>query len=58
MQNPTFVKRHHSYKENEGKGIFYKVEINGNQYKLFDYLKVLVNVELKGFHKTMEIQIL
>lgn len=42
---------------NEGKGIFYKVEISGNNYNLFSYLNVEVKVELKGFHKVMELKI-
>ena len=42
---------------NEGKGIFYRVEIEGRRYKLFEYLDVEVKVELKGFHKIMKLRI-
>lgn len=42
-------------KLNEGRGIFTKVSIDGKEYKLFDYVDVLVKVELKGFHKLMKL---
>ena len=42
-------------KMNEGKGIFTKVSVNGKNYSLFDYVQVLVKVELKGFHKLINL---
>lgn len=44
-------------KLNEGKGIFYRVEIEGRRCSLFEYLDVEVKVELKGFHKIMKLRI-
>ena len=40
---------------NQGSGIFTKVSLGPKKYNLFDYVNVLVNVELKGFHKLMKI---
>lgn len=44
-------------KINYGKGIFYKVIINESKYDLFQYLDVEVKIELKGFHKIVNITI-
>ena len=40
---------------NQSSGIFTKVSIDSKTYSLFDYAKVMVNVEMKGFHKLMKI---
>jgi hypothetical protein len=45
-------------KLNQGRGIFTKVSIGGKVYNLFDYVEVLVKVEMKGFHKLMKIEVL
>ena len=42
-------------KMNQGCGIFSKVTLNNKKYALFDYVDVMVNVEMKGFHKLMKI---
>ena len=42
---------------NQGKGIFTRVVIEGKEYKLFDYVQVVVKVEMKGFHKLMKMNI-
>lgn len=45
-------------KLNQGRGIFTKVSIGGKVYNLFDYVEVLVKVEMKGFHKLMKMEVL
>lgn len=42
---------------NSGRGVLTEAEAGGKVRKLFEYLEVEVQVELRGFHKVMEMRI-